>query len=169
MSRLSYYEKKELASYITDHPDELESLKEMGDHYYNYAAAVLRNIEIKKWCKEQDFQDFDILMETMRTEKPEWYASFNNSTMSKIQLINWFLDRMYEEKIKQARKIARGGKPNTRKAKPVICLDNGMEFGRINQAAKWMGYKRTHDISDCCYGIISDVRGFHFRFKEDDG
>lgn len=78
-------------------------------------------------------------------------------------LIKWEeIDRRNEQAKRS--KAAKSGIPNTRKAKPVRCLDDGKEFKSINQCAAYYGIKRTQDVSDCCYGVLISVYGHHFEF-----
>lgn len=144
-------------------PEMIDALKEIDEQAYKYAKGVQRNEAIRHLCIELGINTFDEMLEYLKEKKPEWYDDLRKSAISRIYLELWFGER----EIQKARKEARGGQINNRKAKPVVCVDNGMEFRSINQAAAWLKHKRTHDISDCCYGIINNVNGFHFRFKED--
>lgn len=53
--------------------------------------------------------------------------------------------------------------PKSGKRKPVICIDNGMEFTSINKAAEYFNV-RSQDVSDCCYGVIKSIDGKRFKF-----
>ncbi len=130
-----------------------------------YKSAVERNKKIIEWIKEKGFSTFSDSVIAMGKEKPEWFEAVVNSPGTMRKIHDYFNGKRREAKKREARAIARNGEPNTRKAKPVICVDNGMEFSSINKAAEWLDHKRTQDISDCCYGIIESVKGYHFRFK----
>ena len=132
-----------------------------------YLDAIERNKEIKQWCKEKQFSSFEDAFECMKVEKPDWYEALNKSIQSRLVVERHFLSIEKEKDLIRKRAVARNGQPNTRKAKAVICLDNGMKFKSINQAAKWLNHKRTHDISDCCYGIIDSVKGYRFKFIDE--
>ena len=136
------------------------------NRHLNYLYAKSRNQHIWEWCKENKYTSFEEAYEVIKKLHPEWYEDLEQSPTSKQVLINRFEQRNYDLKLTKARAIARGGDVKKGKAKPVICIDNGMEFTSINKAAEWLNYKRTHDISDCCYGIIDNVRGYHFKFKD---
>jgi hypothetical protein len=137
------------------------------EHMEAYVQAIYRNKTIKQWIKDNKFSSLDEVYSRMKDEKPEWYEELEKSFPSRLMIERYFTDRQYEEYLVKSRAIARNGEPNTREAKPVICLETGTEFKSINTAARWLNHKRTHDISDCCYGIIDNVKGYHFKFKED--
>lgn len=40
---------------------------------------------------------------------------------------------------------------------------DGMEFMSINKAAEYF-HVRSQDVSDCCYGVIKSIDGYHFKF-----
>ena len=148
--------------------DELFDKSRFLQRTFEYAKAVNRNDDIKKWCREENIRELDVFLSKLKEEKPELYAQFRKSVGSLQVFLRYFANLKKEDILKEKREQARGGKPASRKAKAVICTDNNMEFKSINKAAEWLGHKRTHDISDCCYGIISNVKGYHFRFKNEE-
>lgn len=119
-------------------------------------------IEIKKYCKEHQIYEFYQLMDVVCDEdKTDWFKILKKSYA--IREINQYLG--WQRRGKRHKEAMVGEPPNRRIAKPVVCLDNGMEFKSINEATRWLGIKRSHDIADCCRGVISNVRGYHFVFK----
>ena len=136
------------------------------EHMESYIQATHRNKAIKQWCKDNNFSSFDEAYSRMKNEKPEWYSELEKSFISKLIIEKYFIDKQDQEYLTKTKDIARKSEPNTRRAKPVICVETGTEFNSINAAARWLNHKRTQDISDCCYGIIDNVKGFHFMFKE---
>lgn len=119
----------------------------------NYGKATDRNKQIEQWMIENNYS-FDEALDRIPKEKPEWLGII---TSPKSLMV---LRRREQERLS---KKAKGGIPNTRKRKPVICIDNGMEFTSINKAAEYFNV-RSHDVSDCCYGVIKSIDGKHFRF-----
>ena len=119
----------------------------------NYEVAKKRNKEFYQWCKDNNFT----VQEGLNKAKdiPEF-----SKICSSPAAINLLCDL---ERAEQSKKV-KEGKPNTRKPKKVRCLEDGLVFPSINKTAEYYGIKRTHDISDCCYGVIGSVKGLHFEF-----
>lgn len=63
-----------------------------------------------------------------------------------------------------ARKAVRGNVKNDHRPIPCVCTDTGVEYRSFTQAAKDIGVN-SRQIMDCCYGVRSDVKGYHFRLK----
>lgn len=124
----------------------------------NYDAAKRRNQEFYQWCKDNGFSVTDGLFH-IPEDKPEWMKIFNSSAS---------LRRLHQMEREDASKEAKRGKPNTRRPKKVRCLDDGLVFPSINKTAEHYGIRRTHDISDCCYGVIGSVKGLHFEFVNEE-
>lgn len=122
---------------------------------FTYEAAKERNLKFYQWCKENGFSVNEGLSQV--SNMPEF---------SDILMSPGSINRLYDMERAEASKKAKEGKPRNRKPMPVRCTDNGMEFPSINKAAAYFGIKRTHDVSDCCYGVIGNVRGYHFEFIE---
>ena len=119
----------------------------------NYGKAKERNQQIEQWMIENNYSLADAL-EKIPEEKPEWSGIF---TSPKSLIV---LRRREQERLS---KKAKEGIPKTGKSKPVICIDNGIEFTSINKAAEYFNV-RSQDVSDCCYGVIKSIDGKHFKF-----
>ena len=119
----------------------------------NYGKAKDRNQQIEQWMIENNYSLADAL-EKIPEEKPEWSGIF---TSPKSLIV---LRRREQERLS---KKAKEGIPKTGKSKPVICIDNGIEFTSINKAAEYFNV-RSQDVSDCCYGVIKSIDGKHFKF-----
>lgn len=126
-----------------------------------YEFAKERNEEFYGWCRANNYSIFEGLDNIPKGK--EYWETIIESPKSLNMLIKWEeIDRRNEQAKRS--KAVRAGIPNTRKAKPVRCLDDGKEFKSINQCAAYYGIKRTHDVSDCCYGVLISVYGHHFEF-----
>ena len=119
----------------------------------NYGKAKDRNKQIEQWMIENNYS-LNEALDRIPEEKPEWSGIF---TSPKSLIL---LKRREQERLS---KKAKEGIPKTGKRKPVICIDNGMEFTSINKAAEYFNI-RSHDISDCCYGVLNSIDGKHFKF-----
>ncbi len=119
----------------------------------NIATAKEREKKFYQWCKDNN------LSVSEGFEKALDMPEFKGVGMTPASV-----KRLYRMEQAELSKKAKEGKPNSRKPKAVRCVDNGMEFPSINKAAEYFGITRTHDISDCCYGVIGNVRGLHFEF-----
>lgn len=128
-----------------------------------YIEGCERMNAIRAYCKEHEIYDYSTLMDIAMTEKPEWVHTLQGYGAIKAMRL-YFRSACRERDHKKAMENAG---PNRRIAKVIVCTDNGMEFKSINAATKWVGIKRSHEIADCCRGVIDNVHGYHFRFKED--
>ena len=90
-----------------------------------------------------------------------WFESIIKSR----NVLRMLCDRQRAEKSKKAKE----GIPKDRRPKPVRCLNDKREFPSINKAAEYYNIRRTQDISDCCYGVIGNVRGLSFEFIKNAG
>ena len=52
------------------------------------------------------------------------------------------------------------------KAKPVVCLETGIEYISASEAGRILNLNNVL-ISRCCRGLIHTVNGLHWRFKKD--
>ena len=127
-----------------------------------YSNSIGKMAQIRKYCDENNIDDFATLLDRCKEEKPEWLKTIRGYGGMNA-MITYFRRKRVAQKHKEAMK---NEPPNNRKAKPVICVDNGLEFRSINAAAKWVGVAHTQMIADCCRGVIDNVRGYKFRFKE---
>lgn len=126
-----------------------------------YKKSIGTMDEIRKFCNENNINDFADLLEGIK-DKPKWLKAV-------MKYGGWAAMRKYFYRKEIARKHKEAMKdapPNNRRPKPVVCINNGMEFRSINAAAKWAGVAHTQMISDCCRGVINNVRGLRFRFKD---
>ena len=114
----------------------------------NYGKAKDRNKQI-----ENNYSLSEAL-DKIPEEKPEWLGIITSPKSLSV------LKRREQERLS---KKAKEGIPKSGKRKPVICIDNGMEFTSINKAAEYF-HVRSHDVSDCCYGVIKSIDGYHFKF-----
>lgn len=134
------------------------------DHNDVFSESRLK--QIIKFCKENDIDNYYDLAKYCADNKNEWIRTIS-SVGGYRAMVSFFKREKWRKLQDEKRKeIMAAEGPNTRKPRAVICTDNGMEFSSINKAASWIGIKKTQMISDCCRGIISNVRGYHFRFKE---
>ncbi len=128
------------------------------EYCYNpYEAAKMKYDEFYQWCQENNYDILEGLTK-IPGDKMYWFEAIYKSPKA----LRMLCDKQRNERSKKAKE----GKPNTRRPKPVRCLNDKREFPSINKAAEFYGMKRTHDISDCCYGVIGNVRGLSFEFIE---
>lgn len=134
-------------------------------HYFEVVAEN-RMKQIREFCKENGIDNYFDLVEYCKENNPEWLKTIMSNGGCRAMVK--FFEREEWSKIQdeKRKKIMAAEGPNTRKPRAVICTDNGMEFSSINKAAAWLGIKKTQMVSDCCRGIVPDVRGYHFQFKE---
>ena len=123
-----------------------------------YKYAKIRNEEFYQWCKDNGYSVFEGL-DKIPKDRDDW-----EEILMSPKSVEYLLRRERSEESKKVKE----GIPNTRKRKPVRCINDGMEFSSINKAAEYYGIRRTHDISDCCYGVIGNVRGLSFEFINED-
>ena len=129
-----------------------------------YIDSIGRMDEIRKYCDDNNIDDYATLYEVVQKEKPEWKRTITGRGAIKA------LDRyFYRKQVEITHKEVMKDVPHhTGVARPVICTDNDMEFKSINAAAKWVGIQHSQMIGDCCRGVIDNVRGYHFKFKEEE-
>lgn len=135
-----------------------------------YIETVELYSKIKEWCSENDIRNFDLMMEKLKTEKPEWYDRVSSRPNAMAYFLSYFnrlnkYDHVTEAR-KQGRIINRGEVPHKGKAAPCICMETSEKFPSFRQAGIWLGVDGTA-ISDCCYGVRDSVKGYHFRLAED--
>ena len=128
-----------------------------------YEFAKERNEEFYSWCKENNYSVVEGLSKI--PEDKQYWETISESIKSFNLILNWEEYDRRNEQSERSKKV-RAGIPNTRKPKPVRCLDDGKEFASINKCAAYYGIKRTHDVADCCYGVLKSVYGHHFEFIE---
>lgn len=128
-----------------------------------YFKAVGRMDEIRQYCDDNNINDFETLVEKIVIEKPEWINTINRA--GTIAALGRYFNR--KETRQKHKEVMSKEPPNNRRPKSVICLDNGKEFKSINAATRWLGIQHSQMVSDCCRGVISNVRGYRFAFKED--
>ena len=128
-----------------------------------YIDSIGRMDEIRKYCDDDNISDYATLFKMVQKEKPEWKKTITGRGALKA------LDKYFYRKqvTIQHKEVMKDVPHHTGVAKPVICIDNGMEFKSINAAAKWVGIAHSQMIADCCRGVISNVKGYKFVFKED--
>lgn len=127
-----------------------------------YSNSIGRMDEIRKYCDDNDINDYATLFEMVQKEKPEWKKTITGRGALKA-LDSYF----YRKQVAlQHKEVMKDVPHHTGVAKPVVCTNNGMEFRSINAAAKWVGIAHSQMIADCCRGVINNVKGYTFRFKD---
>ena len=56
---------------------------------------------------------------------------------------------------------------NTRKVRKVKCLETNQVFRSLTSAVEFVGVNNTREISDVCRGIRENIRGYHFKYVDD--
>lgn len=51
--------------------------------------------------------------------------------------------------------------------KKVKCVETGIVYDSLNEAAKAVGLKSSGNISVCCYYPSKRAKGFHWEFVEE--
>lgn len=136
-----------------------------------YMEALKLYSQIKEWCSKNEIKDFDLMMERLKTDKPEWYDKISCRPNALTYFLNYF-NRLNQynyvtEERKQGRIKNRGDIPHKGKAAPCICVETSKEFPSFRQAGIWLGVDGTA-ISDCCYGVRDSIKGYHFKLAEKD-
>ena len=128
--------------------------------YNPYEAAKLKYDEFYEWCQENNYDILEGLTK-IPDDKMYWFEAIIKSRNA----LRMLCDRQRAEKSKKAKEgIPKDGRP-----KPVRCLNDNRKFPSINKAAEYYNIRRTQDISDCCYGVIGNVRGLSFEFIKNEG
>ena len=138
-----------------------------NNHSNHYSEVVSENRlnRIRRFCKENEIDNYFDLAKYCASHNPDWLRTITSFGGRRAMM--QFFEREEWRKIQdeKRKKIMAAEGQNTRKPRAVICTDNGMEFSSINKAAAWLGIKKTQMVSDCCRGIVPNVRGYHFQFK----
>lgn len=67
----------------------------------------------------------------------------------------------YPDSLVQGREVS-----HARQSRKVICLDTGVVYASVNEAAALTGSNRNH-VKDCCHRTRHQTNGLHFQFVED--
>lgn len=66
----------------------------------------------------------------------------------------------YPESLVEGRK-----KSNANRSLPVLCIDTGVVYPNISEAARQTGSNRNH-VKDCCHNRRHQTNNLHFRFAD---
>lgn len=53
-------------------------------------------------------------------------------------------------------------------AKKVLCVETGIIYGSIREAARETGQKSPTGVNDCCHGLRHTAGGYHWKLIEED-
>lgn len=110
---------------------------------------------------------------TVNLEKSnlEWCTvKYNNVYGTRLKRVADSLKgRLFSEETRKKMSIAKKGKNNTNKSKPVIQIDKESgeilnEYPSINEIHRQLGYTLSH-ISNCCTGKIEEAYGYVWSFS----
>ena len=125
-----------------------------------YLKGIERVNAIRKYCIDNDINDFSTLYNRCSEEKPEWLTALQRPSV--IQM----LQRAFSCKELAAKRneVMKKEGVNTRKARRVRCIETGEVFKSLTAAAAFAGVKNTRDISDVCRGLRKRIRGYRFEY-----
>lgn len=125
-----------------------------------YIKGFERVNEIREYCKENNITDYFTLYERCTEERPQWLR-----TLQRPAVIRMFQrDFSRAELVAMRKEVIKKEGPNTRRARPVRCVETGEVFKTLSAAAEFVGVKNTRDISDVCHGLTKAIRGYHFEY-----
>lgn len=125
-----------------------------------YIKGIERVNEIREYCKENNITDYFTLYERCSEERPHWLR-----TLQRPAVIRMFQrDFSRAELVAKRKEVMKKEGPNTRRARPVRCIETGEVFKTLTAAAEFVGVKNTRDISDVCRGLTKSIRGYHFEY-----
>lgn len=128
---------------------------------YRESSGKLK--DIWEYCFDEQIFDFDLLENYVLREIPEWVNTLKYANGRKSMLT--FLANQ-RERYNYDNEFC-GSEIEDFDDNPLVCLDNGEMFGSVYDAAKWLKIKRRQSVVDCCKGVISDVKGYHFLYMAD--